>query len=191
MRIGPKDRFSVLLVIAGLAVLGSAVVVPRTDPVMALEREEDLPVDVSRLLAGRETGTAVGDAALAVVFLLRAEVCPPCLYEVGEYARLARQLGVAVEPLVLVLEDDPHEVARFSALAELPLVVRQGRATELSRLLQAADRELIQQMLWLDLTANRLFYRAVLLNRPSEESYKREVLQRVLAAHLRHHPTPG
>ena len=127
-----------------------------------------------------------GEGILAL-FILRSKVCPPCLNETSEYARLLSELPDAeVSALALVFEHEAARAEHFLGTAALPLPAGYGYPPQLAEMLTFSDDskdDVMPQLAYVDTTSGRLFYRHRLPNFLTDIEHKRDVLKRMLAAY--------
>ena len=187
-----KDLLSLAMVVAGVVVL-----------VLTFYRRSNVPelpsiegTDSTRLEWGEVFAPDVftfespaarpqGDGIVAL-FVLNSEVCPPCLFEVSEYAEVLRETefeGREIEPLVLVFEREPDRARRFLGTAALPLPgawgYPEGLAAKLGRY---EDRTILQQLLFVDPSTETIFYRTLIPSVVTDLESKRAMVERARSA---------
>ena len=191
MTLKRTDLIALLLLVAGLGLLATTFFARPAPPDSGppLSEALRLDVDTDRLLAlpgFTLTAAAPGEASILAVFALHAKVCPPCLNEIQEYAELLQLLdqdGAEIESLALVFEADPDRAERFLEISGLQLSAAYGHSEELAELLGSFDRSKpMQQIVFVDLERERLFYRVLLLNQTTTPELKRDLLEQMLAA---------
>ena len=185
-----KDFLSFVMILTGLVVLGLAYVrrgaAPRTDP--SLGTVEALPLSFADLerdfLLEQPLEQFEGILAL---FVLHTRVCPPCLNETSEFARL---LSESAEPpirsLALVVERDASRAERFLGTTALPISAGYGHPPWLGELLafeEDGGDGPPQQLVFVDAADEMLFYRRRLPNALTDIDHKHQVLKRMLATY--------
>ncbi|MEM8962647.1 MAG: hypothetical protein AAGD38_14270 [Acidobacteriota bacterium] len=214
-RFNVRDVLAVVLVVAGLAVLGTALwfrwdvasaeaEAPDGRSVSALGETLDQPVDVEALLTApgfrfplqpqthplAPVVSAGLEARVLALFILHAKVCPPCLDEVSEYVELLEMESwtgeTTFQSVALVIDDDDARAERFVMTTPLPLAVGHGPPESLGALRDhLGERQRFQQLVFIDLDRGVLFYRTWMRNILTPAELKQSVLDEMRSAHRR------
>lgn len=186
-----KNLLTVALCAATLVVLGARFLRQPSAPAVEapVAKAVQVPIDL-RLLADPQAVTfdtkppdLHGSPVLAVL-VLHSQACTACLNEVDEYLALIRGLeSSGVRPVGLVFERDPRRARHFLKVSGLPIPVGHGYSELLARLLGEFDGQpALQQIAFIRVADQTLFYRILLPNSPTERDYKQSLLERMLAA---------
>ncbi|MEM9292002.1 MAG: hypothetical protein AAGD01_10005 [Acidobacteriota bacterium] len=204
-----QDLLTAAFVLAGIVWLAMAGANRlQRAPLPAVDYPESTAVDVDRLLSPASfqfegSSPSLEGAPVLALFVLHAQVCPPCLHGVEEYTHLLQELepeldGQRIEALALVFEEDPEQARRFLGTSALPLPGAFGYPEDLAKILghfssdnkqaqeeaqEEPQEEVLQQMVFVDTATGTLFYRALLPNAVTPPEHKKEVLGRVAQAH--------
>lgn len=176
----------VLLVLTGLRWLQPE---PISGP--TLPERFSQPIDLASLLSDDTFSydripNGIEEADVVALFVLNAEVCPPCLSEVADYREPLRELaadGITIEPVALVFEEDDAQAERFVRASDLPMPTGWGNPPGLAERLAGADGgAVLQQIVFVDADREIAYFRSLLPNTVTDHDFKRALLRHMLEA---------
>jgi len=192
-----KDAATLILLVSGVALLGITYLGQSAEPPAVPLPEPESPrpmfLDVEALLSEEsfvfnKSVQSLSDADILAVFVLHADVCPPCINEVVEYAELLRerQDSLRIELVALVLNADSVKAARFVKIVDLPMPVGRGYpATLVEPLTNYNDVSRTQQLVFV--RKDTAFFRILLLGSSNTSlEGKQQMLARMVVQANRH-----
>lgn len=115
-------------------------------------------------------------ADILALFILKSDVCPPCVNNTLEYIDLIKQENKNIAATALFIEDEPDKVHRFVNITNLHVPYRIGSKQRV--VVQLSD--MMQEMIFINTDDQEIFYRVPIPgNVTTELEYKQEVLKQV------------
>lgn len=116
------------------------------------------------------------EADILALFVLKSDVCPPCVNNTLEYIDLIKQENKNIAATALFIEDEPDKVHRFAKITGLPIPYRIGSKQRIAVQLN----DMLQELIFIDTANNQIFYRLQIPgNSTTPLEYKQEVLKQV------------
>ena len=188
-----KNLLTVAFCAATLVVLGARFLRQPSTPAAEAEapvaKAVQVPIDL-RLLADPRAVTFDTEppdlraTPVLAVLVLHSQACTACLNEVDEYLELIRGLAFnGVRPVGVLFERDPRRARHFLKVSGLPIPMGYGYSEPLAQLLGKFDGQpALQQIAFIRVADQTLFYRILIPNSPTERDFKQSVLERMLAS---------
>lgn len=119
---------------------------------------------------------------IAVIYFVESNICSPCMTEITEFNRLINNRNDFIKQLFIVNTESKMEAVNLMTAIDLDIEYKIGLSEAKLKILSAYDlRELVGQMIFIDIDENKIFARVILETiQPSKYDSKKKLLETII-----------